>query len=750
MPFLFLGNGGVTSVKVMLRLKQDSRVCAINVIKISHLIIYMPFITLFFYWHALKTCWHFSHYYETPFMKHHSSRSTILLPVFVPAAVIMLLLVIGTAVNPAAAGALFSTVLAFITETFGWFYMLAVAIFLVFIVALAFSSYGSIKLGPDHAEAEYKFLEWFAMLFSAGYGIALLFYGVAEPVTHFASPPLSQPQTIAAAKEAMQIAYFHWGFHIWAIYGVVGLSLAYFSFRHGLPLSVRSTLYPIIGDKIHGPIGHTVDVFAIVGTMFGIATSLGLSVAQINAGLNYLLPEMIPVSTTVQVIVIALVTAAALVSVLAGMDKGVKRLSILNMVLATALMFFVFVVGPTIFILNAFMENTGSYLGNIVERTFSLQAYQSSDWIGSWTLFIFAWTIAWAPFVGLFIAKISRGRTIREFVLGVMLVPTIFTFFWFSVFGDTALHMIMVEGYEALITEVQNDQAIALFKLLERLPFTQIVSSLTVLLIITFFVTSSDSGSLVIDSLAAGGRSDTPWWQRTFWVVTEGAVAAALLIAGGLTALQTAAIVSALPFAIIILASIFGMWRALRIEGHRNESLANDNHLPPHLLKLDAWRDRIDYMTQQPTREKVLGYIKGTVLSSMQEVAEKFSETGWLPEVNYDELNERVVLELRSGGDNVEFWYEVRLSENELPDYYTEDMAKKLPQEHHYRAEVYLRRGGQTYDLYGYQSASVINDIIDQFEKYLHFVNVSPNILPWRMQQHDDDITLEQGSVFDK
>lgn len=701
LPFLFLGNGGVTSVKVMLRLKQDSRVCAINVIKISHLIIYMPFITLFFYWHALKTCWHFSHYYETPFMKHHSSRSTILLPVFVPAAVIMLLLVIGTAVNPAAAGALFSTVLAFITETFGWFYMLAVAIFLVFIVALAFSSYGSIKLGPDHAEAEYKFLEWFAMLFSAGYGIALLFYGVAEPVTHFASPPLSQPQTIAAAKEAMQIAYFHWGFHIWAIYGVVGLSLAYFSFRHGLPLSVRSTLYPIIGDKIHGPIGHTVDVFAIVGTMFGIATSLGLSVAQINAGLNYLLPEMIPVSTTVQVIVIALVTAAALVSVLAGMDKGVKRLSILNMVLATALMFFVFVVGPTIFILNAFMENTGSYLGNIVERTFSLQAYQSSDWIGSWTLFIFAWTIAWAPFVGLFIAKISRGRTIREFVLGVMLVPTIFTFFWFSVFGDTALHMIMVEGYEALITEVQNDQAIALFKLLERLPFTQIVSSLTVLLIITFFVTSSDSGSLVIDSLAAGGRSDTPWWQRTFWVVTEGAVAAALLIAGGLTALQTAAIVSALPFAIIILASIFGMWRALRIEGHRNESLANDNHLPPHLLKLDAWRDRIDYMTQQPTREKVLGYIKGTVLSSMQEVAEKFSETGWLPEVNYDELNERVVLELRSGGDNVEFWYEVRLSENELPDYYTEDMAKKLPQEHHYRAEVYLRRGGQTYDLYG-------------------------------------------------
>ena len=676
-------------------------------------------------------------------------RSTILLPVFVPAAVIMLLLVIGTALNPEAAGALFSDVLAFTTETFGWFYMLAVALFLMFIIVLAFSSYGSIKLGPDHAEAEYKFLEWFAMLFSAGYGIALLFFGVAEPVMHFASPPLSQPQTIAAAKEAMQIAYFHWGFHIWAIYGVVGLSLAYFAFRHGLPLSIRSTLYPIIGDRIYGPIGHTVDVFAILGTMFGIATSLGLSVSQINAGLNYLLPDIIPVNTTVQVIAIALVTAAALVSVLAGMDKGVKRLSILNMVLATALMLFVFIVGPTIFILNAFMENTGSYLGNIVERTFSLQAYENSDWIGSWTLFIFAWTIAWAPFVGLFIAKISRGRTIREFVLGVMLVPTFFTFFWFAVFGDTALHMIMVDGYTSLIGDVQDNQAIALFKLLEKLPFTEFVSSLTILLIITFFVTSSDSGSLVIDSLAAGGRSDTPWWQRSFWVVTEGAVAAVLLIAGGLTALQTAAIVSALPFAVIILISMFGMWRALRIEGHRNQSLGQNNKLPPHLLKPSAWRERIDYMTDKPTRGKVLSYIKEVIMPSMMEVSSKFAETGWTTEVNYDAVNNRAVLELQRG-DDVEFWYEVRLSEHDAPDYYTEDSADTLPQEHHHRAEVYLRRGGQTYDLYGYETEAVINDIIDQFEKYLHFLNVSPDSLPWRMQEHDEDITLEQGSVLDK
>ncbi len=676
-------------------------------------------------------------------------RSTILMPVFIPAAVIMLLLVIGTSVNPEAAGEIFGEVLRFTTETFGWFYMLATASFLLFVVAIAFSPYGSIKLGPDHSKAEYNFAEWFAMLFSAGYGIALLFYGVAEPVMHFATPPLSDPQTIAAAKEAMQIAYFHWGFHIWAINAVVALTLAYFAFRHGLPLSMRSTLYPLIGDKIYGPIGHAVDVFAILGTLFGLATSLGISVSQINAGLNYLMPDIVPVGSKVQVIAIVLITGAALISVLAGMDKGVKRLSILNMSIATALMLFVFTVGPTIFILNAFMENTGSYLGNIVERTFSLQTYEHSDWIGNWTLFIFAWTISWAPFVGLFIAKISRGRTIREFIMGVMLVPTVFTFFWFAVFGDTALHMIMVDGYNSLISDVQDNQAIALFKLLENLPFAQIMSSLTVLLIITFFVTSSDSGSLVIDSLAAGGRSDTPAWQRTFWVVTEGGVASVLLLAGGLTALQTAAIVSALPFTVIMMLAMFGMWRALRIEGHRNESLNNDNRLPPHLLKLEAWRDRIDYIADQPTRDKVLVYIQKVVMPSMQEVSAKFAETGWLPEVNYDEINNRAVLELQYG-DDVEFWYEVRLSEYEAPDYYIKGKANDLLQKHHYRAEVYLRRGGQTYDLYGYQSDSIINDIIDQFEKYLHFLSISPDSLPWRMQEHDDDITLEQGSVFDK
>src|SRR5690606_26512337 len=499
-------------------------------------------------------------------------RATILFPVFIPAVVVTLLLVIGTISNPELAGELFSDTLAFITRSFGWFYMLAVAFFLVFIVGIALTKWGNIKLGPDHAEPQYSFPAWFAMLFSAGYGIALLFFGVAEPVLHYSTPPVGAPETVDAAKQAMQIAFFHWGFHIWAIYGLTGLALAYFSFRHGLPLSMRSALYPIIGERIHGPIGHVVDIFAILGTLFGIATTLGLSVTQINAGLNYLWPQ-IPVSTTVQIISIVVITALATCSVVAGMDKGIKNLSLLNMALAITLMLFVFAVGPTIFILETFLQNTGSDLNNIIERTFYLQAYTRSDWIGNWTLFIFGWTIAWSPFVGLFIAKISRGRTIRQFVFGVMFVPTIFTFLWFSIFGDTALHLIMVEGYTELIGEVQSDHAIALFKLFEHLPLSSITSFVAVVLIATFFVTSADSGALVIDSLAAGGVAQTPVWQRVFWATTAGFVAIALLVAGGLSALQTMAITSALPFAVVMIVAALGMWRALVIEGHHEVSL---------------------------------------------------------------------------------------------------------------------------------------------------------------------------------
>ncbi|MCQ4263947.1 choline transporter [Stutzerimonas stutzeri] len=666
-------------------------------------------------------------------------KAVILFPVFIPAVVVTLLLVVGTISNPELAGEVFSSTLAFITTNFGWFYMLSVAFFLVFIVGIAMTPWGNIKLGPDHAEPQYSFPAWFAMLFSAGYGIALLFFGVAEPVLHYASPPAGAGETVDAAKQAMQIAFFHWGFHIWAIYGLTGLVLAYFSFRHGLPLSMRSALYPIIGERIYGPIGHVVDVFAILGTLFGIATTLGLSVTQINAGINYLWPS-IPISINVQIIAIAIITGLAICSVVAGLDKGVKNLSLLNMILAIGLMLFVFVVGPTIFILETFLQNTGSYLNNIIERTFNLQAYSRSDWIGNWTLFIFGWTIAWSPFVGLFIAKISRGRTIRQFVFGVMFVPTIFTFLWFSVFGDTALHMIMVEGYTSLIGDVQADNAIALFKLFELLPMTSIASFLAVVLIITFFVTSSDSGSLVIDSLAAGGALHTPVWQRVFWASIEGVVASALLLAGGLSALQTMTIASALPFAIIMMIAALGMWRALVIEGHHETSL--QSHMQGSRLASNAgpglWKKRLAGMVSFPSREDVDGFMNTTVLKAMRRVQRELSGQEWAAEVHTDEAHSRLYLEVIKD-DQVDFIYEIRAVGYAMPAFALTESPEA--DEQYYRAEVFLRRGGQHYDIYGYDQADIISDILDQFEKYLHFLHISPGSLPWKMAEHDEMLT---------
>ncbi|MDD3577210.1 MAG: BCCT family transporter [Halothiobacillus sp.] len=666
-------------------------------------------------------------------------NSTLLAPVFIPSIIVITLLVAGTVADPKLAGDAFSSTLAFITNDFGWFYMLAVALFLIFIVVVAISPWGKIKLGPDHSEPEYSFSAWFAMLFSAGYGIALLFFGVAEPVLHYADPPVGDPRTIEAARQSMQITFFHWGFHIWAIYGLVGLVLAYFGFRHGLPLSMRSALYPLVGDRIYGPIGHTVDVFAVLGTMFGIATTLGLSVAQLNAGLNYLWPS-VPVNITVQIISIALITSLATLSVVAGMDAGIKRLSQLNMLLAITLMLFVFAVGPTVFILKTFMQNTGSYLSNIVERSFSLEAYTGGKWIGNWTLFIFGWTIAWAPFVGLFIAKISRGRTIRQFVLGVMVVPTLFTFFWFSVFGDTALHAIMMDGYTHLIDQVEQNKAIALFKLFEHLPLASITSFLTIILIVTFFVTSADSGALVVDSLASGGAMHTPVWQRIFWASAQGVLAAVLLLAGGLSALQTASITSALPFAIIMLISAVGLWRALQIEGYRETSLRHHMNSGRHNRLGDSkhWQKRLHNLVDFPSKENVTRYIETTVAEALKTVEAELKKEEWPVKLTQNKALCRYKLSVISG-DDMAFEYEVRLRGFAKPSFAFPAISRDNDgDDQYYRAEVFMRRGGLAYDVYGYEKDQLISDVLDHFEKYMHFLHTTPAILPWKVVDDEE------------
>src|SRR5690606_8541170 len=426
-------------------------------------------------------------------------------------------------------------------------------------------------LGPDHSTPDYSYASWFAMLFAAGMGIGLMFFGVAEPIMHFVDPPVGDPLTAAAARQSMRITFFHWGIHAWAIYGVVALSLAYFGFRHGLPLRIRSSLYPLIGERIYGPIGHAVDNFAVLGTIFGLATSLGFGVIQINAGLNYLLG--VEVSVLVQVILIAVITLIATVSVVAGLDKGIRRLSEFNMLMAALLLAVVLMAGPTLHLLQAFVQNTGVYVSILFSVTFNLYAYEPTSWLGGWTLFYWGGWIAWSPCVGMFIARISRGRTVREFVTGVLLVPLGFTFMWMTIYGNTALHMVAIEGVTGLSDAVAADTSVALFRFLEELPLTSITSILAVLLVAIFFVTSSDSGSLVIDMLTSKFEEESPVWQRIFWALLEGTVAIALLIAGGLGALQAATLASALPFTVIMLLMCWGLFRALRLDVMKRASI---------------------------------------------------------------------------------------------------------------------------------------------------------------------------------
>ena len=484
--------------------------------------------------------------------------------VFWGASVIIALLLTLAVAAPGQSDRLFQTAQGWVIDTFGWFYIVSVAGFLLLVLSLALGPTGALRLGPDDSEPDFPYHSWLAMLFAAGMGIGLMYFAVAEPIQHYAMPPEAQPGTFDAAREAMVITFTHWGVHAWAIYALVGLSLAYFAHRKGLPLTLRSGLAPLLGKRIHGPIGDAVDVFAICGTLFGIATSLGLGVSQINSGLNYL--TGLPNSPWTQVGLIVLIMAAATVSVLTGLDKGVRRLSELNLVLAVVLMLFVLAVGPTAFLLKALVQNFGLYLDQFFVRTFNLYAYEPRGWMANWTLFYWAWWIAWSPFVGMFIARISRGRTVREFVIGVLLVPTGLTFVWMTIFGNTAITLDMGVAAGAISDAVTTDLSTAIFRFFEELPGAAITSTLAVFLVAVFFITSADSGSLVIDTIASGGADDTPRWQRVYWCSLEGLAAALLLLAGGLGALQAATLVAALPFAVIMILLAAGLVRQMNAD----------------------------------------------------------------------------------------------------------------------------------------------------------------------------------------
>lgn len=495
-------------------------------------------------------------------------------PVFWPSAILIVLFITVTLIVGEPMEAVFSSIQEGISDTSGWFFVLVVNLFLFFSLYLAFSPYGKIRLGGKNAEPEFSTVGWFAMLFSAGMGIGILFWSVAEPVFHFEAPPISgEGGTVQAAKEAMTFTFLHWGLHAWGIYALVGMALAFFSYNRKLPLTIRSVFYPILGQRIYGWPGNIIDTLAVVATLFGLATSLGLGVQQVSAGLYYLFG--ITDSPITQVLLITGITLIATASVVLGVDKGVRVLSEWNIRIAAVFLLFMIILGPTLYIFDSFTQNIGYYIQNMISLGFWTESYQQTNWQNNWTVFYWAWWISWSPFVGMFIARISRGRTVRDFVLGVLIVPTIITFLWLSAFGGSAI-LLEMNGNEAISAAVADNVATALYVLLEQYPLSFITSLVAVLLVTSFFVTSSDSGSLVIDSITAGGKLDAPVGQRIFWAFTEGGVAAVLLIGGGLGALQTAAIITGLPFALVLVVMCYSLYRGLRSEFAREQELERE------------------------------------------------------------------------------------------------------------------------------------------------------------------------------
>ena len=634
--------------------------------------------------------------------------------VFWPSLGLLAALVGVAAFLPQASSSLFQHLQDGIIRYASWYYVVVVAVILISIVVLSVTRLGDIKLGPDHSVPDYTLVSWFAMLFAAGMGIGLMFFGVAEPVMHFLQPPLGEGGTVEAARQAMQLTFFHWGLHAWGIYAIVALVLAYFAFRHSLPLTLRSAFYPLVGERIHGPFGAAVDVFAIICTSCGIATSLGYGVLQINGGLAYLIG--IEVSSGVQVGLICGIMVLAGISVALGLDAGIRRLSELNLLLALLLLGGVLFAGPTVTLLQSTIQSLGVYAGDLVAKTFNLYAYEPTDWLGGWTIFYWGWWLSWSPFVGLFIARISRGRTIREFVLGAMIVPCGFTLLWMGVFGNSAIELILHEGQVALGESVLASQAQALFQFLEYLPGSTLLSITSLLMVVVFFVTSADSGALVLNMLSAHGRDDTPVLQRLIWAVVIGTIAIVLLLAGGLAALQTAAIASALPFSLALLGAIWGLARALRLDVAQRDMQS----VVPVVQSPDGWRERLNALLAQPGGAEVNRFQREIVAPALKQFADALQERGVSASIDLvDHEASRVGLTVAVEGEP-EFRYEVICRRHVATATGAEETAPVTDTVFH-RAEVHLYQGGQGYDVMGWSREQIIHDLLGHFERHQQF-----------------------------
>ena len=610
-----------------------------------------------------------------------------------------------------------------IFANFSWFYVLAFSVFLGFLVILSVSSLGNIKLGNDEEEPEFGFLSWLAMLFAAGMGVGLMFFGVAEPLTHYLSD-ITTGSAEHKQQEALLHTLFHWGIHAWAVYGTIALALAYFGFRYKLPLALRSCFYPLLKERINGKLGDLIDIMALLATLFGVITTLGFGASQLGAGLHQLgwISEN---SFSLQVVVIAVVMSLAIFSAISGVGKGVKILSELNLTLAFCLLIFVLVAGPTLYLLSAFSDNIGTYLSNLVQLSFKTYVYEQehTGWFSGWTILYWAWWCSWAPFVGLFIARISKGRTIREFIFGVLVIPSMFGILWFTVFGNTAIWLNDGEAAGALGQMISSPETL-LFKFLDYLPLSGVTGLVSLVVISLFFITSADSGIYVLNNIASRDKSlAAPRWQAVLWGILMSVVAIVLMQSGGLANLQAMTLLVALPFAMLMLLMCFSLWKGLNADKKYFDTKVNPTSI---FWTGDKWKERLEQMMNQTQEKDILRFLKHTVLPAMRELRQELiSKYELSVQINTLFDQDEPAVELVIQKDLMrDFMYGVKSIGREVSEQLIND--DNLPHIQHsmtYEPYTYFFDGRVGYDVQYMDQDELIADMLKHYERYLSLLD---------------------------
>ncbi len=645
-------------------------------------------------------------------------KTTFTKKVAYPGLLVLILLSFLAALFPDGVNGVLTSIQNKIYKDFSWVYILLVSFFVIFLFILAFSKMGNVRLGADNSKPKYSFFSWISMLFAAGMGIGLMYFGVAEPMSHYVYPAL--PEITNHAKDSQLATFFHWGLHAWAIFAVMGLILAYFSFRYKLPLSIRSVLYPILGDKIHGWVGDVVDIFALISTFFGISTSMGFGVMQLNAGLVHL-GVLHQSNFLFQCIIVLVVTVMATMSAVAGVNKGVKRLSEINLGAAIVLLLFVLFLGPTTFLLSAFSEGVGNYIQKFASLTFDTFAFEKAGrgWFTSWTVMYWAWWISWAPFVGLFIARISKGRTIREYVLAVLLVPSLFIFLWMTVFGNGAIWMDRNVLHGAL-SKLVHQPDILLFAFFESFPMAKAICVMAIAMIAIFFVTSADSGILVMNSISTANNPHSPKWQNVFWGILMAVITMALIYAGGLQSLQSMTLVSALPFGLIMLVLCFCLFKALR-----TDELYNSAHMPYGSRNWNGenWKLRLQQIVTFHKKEDIKRFFNEKVEPAFKDLQEEFMQYGIQAEILRGK-NGPLSIELNIPHDRIRnFRYGVAAEKQQLSDYLIdEDNTPDVDNGMQYVPVTYYTDGRTGNDIQYLSQQEIIADVLREYDRYLCIV----------------------------